>query len=266
MREPQSERERIGIQGRLATRARNAVPGPATPWRFAMNNQLKGHWSRRRALALLAALSFACSSPEPSTATHDAAQSCTEIEAACHLPVAGRVQECHVLGHSLDGARCTAQRSDCLAACGAARASLASSSGSGGAAGSGGGGGAGGTAPSGESDSGGPTAGGSAGLGGLAGSAATGGSSSAAGSPTSIPDASPPNCDLHCACLADTCASLVGYPFGDTQACLSTCERELSPTLKCFYSFCTFAHQLEGDFRQHNCEHAWGGLGVAECF
>jgi hypothetical protein len=66
--------------------------------------------------------------------------------------------------------------------------------------------------------------------------------------------------------LADTCAPLVGYPFADTQACLTTCERDLSPALKCFHSFCTFAQQLEGDFRQHNCEHAWGALGLAECF
>src|SRR5689334_13507884 len=111
-----------------------------------MDNQLKGLWSRYPApvLALLAPLSLACSSSEPSTAARDTGQSCGEIEAACHLPVAGRVQECHVLGHSLDGARCAAQRSDCLAVCGAARASLVPSSDPGGTAGSSGGGGIGG--------------------------------------------------------------------------------------------------------------------------
>lgn len=232
-----------------------------------MNVQINRLLSRYRAsmLTLLAPLSLACSSSEPSTAARDTGQSCTEIEASCHLPVAGRVQECHVLGHSLDGARCTAQRTDCLAVCGAARASLTSSAaaGTGGSAGEGG---TGGTTNSGEPQSGGVAAVATAGLGGAVAYAGTGGSITAGGNPTSIPDATPPTCALHCACLADTCATLVGYPFGDTQACLTTCERDLSPALKCFYSFCTFAHRLEGDFRQHNCEHAWGALGLAECF
>ena len=233
-----------------------------------MNSRIKGLLWRCRVsvLTLLAPLWLACGSSEPSTAAADAGQSCTEIEAACHLPVAGRVQECHVLSHSLDGAQCTAQRSDCLAVCGAARASFESSSGAGGTGGSSGGGGTGETTNSGGPQGGGSAAPGSAGLGGSAGSAGTGGSSSAGGNPISTPDPTPPTCDLHCACLADTCATLVGYPFGDTQACLSTCERDLSPKLKCFYSFCTFAQQLDGDFRQHNCEHAWGALGLAECF
>lgn len=249
-------------QGRARTHAR-----PPIRRHVAMNHQLKSLLVRYRArvLTLLAALSLACSSPEPSTAVRDAGQSCTEIEAACHLPVEGLVQECHALGHSLDGARCTAQRSDCLAVCGAARASLAASAGAAGTGGSSGGGGAGGMTNSSDPQSGGPAGGESAGLGGSAGSAGTG-AGTTGGNTTSGPDANPPTCDLHCACLADTCSALVGYPFGDTQACLSTCERDLSPALKCFHSFCTFAHQLEGDFRQHNCEHAWGAFGLAECF
>ena len=197
-------------------------------------------------------------------------QSCTEIEMACHLPVAGVVQDCHVLGHLRDAARCTAQRSVCLEECGAARAMLVASSG--GAGGSGGGGESAGAATSGGSQGGGGVSAGAGGVaadgsaenGGSAGAVGSGGATSSGGNPSS--DQDPPlTCDMQCTCLVDTCSTQVGYPFADTPACLATCERDLSPKLKCFHSFCTFAATLEGDFRQHNCEHAWGGLGVAEC-
>lgn len=224
---------------------------------------------RKLALALLAAFLFACSSREASTAAHDDGQSCAEIEHACHLPLGGLVLECHAVGHRLDEARCTAQRSACLAECGAARATLTASSG--GSGGSSGGGGSAETPNSGDAQggsvaaSGGAAAGSNAGPGGSAGSAGSGEPSTSGGNSSSVPDPLL-TCELQCACLVDTCAAQVGYPFADTQACLTTCERDLSPKLKCFHSFCTFAAQLEGDDRQHNCEHAWGGLGLAECF
>ncbi|MBL8739726.1 MAG: hypothetical protein JNK04_01495 [Myxococcales bacterium] len=73
----------------------------------------------------------------------------------------------------------------------------------------------------------------------------------------------PTACEAYCACLDATCASFPSYPFADEPACLAACEGFTTDELSCFGAFCEQAST--GTPTEHQCEHAWGDGGTAEC-
>lgn len=74
----------------------------------------------------------------------------------------------------------------------------------------------------------------------------------------------PPECVAWCGCLATYCASFPGYPFADEDACIATCLETDDALVSCWLGFCETVESNPG-LADHQCEHAWGGLGDFEC-
>ena len=75
-------------------------------------------------------------------------------------------------------------------------------------------------------------------------------------------DAASPLCTALCSCLDQHCKAKTGYPFASTSSCLETCARWSDAERECFPKWCNQARTTSSN---HVCEHAWGGLGLAEC-
>jgi hypothetical protein len=65
-------------------------------------------------------------------------------------------------------------------------------------------------------------------------------------------------------CMDRACSAIPNYPFGDPSACLAACAGFSDDELNCFGAYCEEAAMAVSG-REHLCEHAWGGLGTAEC-
>lgn len=70
-------------------------------------------------------------------------------------------------------------------------------------------------------------------------------------------------CASYCACLGTTCSALPGYPHASPDACLAACAAFTADQKACWPKFCEEAKA--GVSTTHNCEHAWGKLGLDEC-
>lgn len=71
-----------------------------------------------------------------------------------------------------------------------------------------------------------------------------------------------PACAAYCACVAGACAAIAGYPFAAAGSCASACASQSADERACFPKWCAKA---ESSRSKHDCEHAWGGLGLDEC-
>ena len=71
-------------------------------------------------------------------------------------------------------------------------------------------------------------------------------------------------CNSLCACVETNCSEYSAYPFESSDACMDNCMTLQAPVADCFNSFCEDVPG-SGDLAEHNCEHAWGGLGQLEC-
>lgn len=80
-------------------------------------------------------------------------------------------------------------------------------------------------------------------------------------------DGGPPSaeCTAHCACMAEQCATVSGYPYKSEKECTNSCGRFSAAELKCWSYFCTAAKAQTGSTKTHSCQHAWGTLGLEEC-
>lgn len=79
--------------------------------------------------------------------------------------------------------------------------------------------------------------------------------------------AAPVTCASYCTCMSLQCAAFPGYPFADTAACLAKCAAFAPAELACFAYFCDDTKKWIAypTLVQHECDHALGGYGVAEC-
>jgi hypothetical protein len=147
--------------------------------------------------------------------------------------------------------------------------------GQGGAA-AGGGGSGGGTSGGTGGQSGGAAGGGGSGGGGAAGAAGQsgggqGGRVDAGGdvradgpSRDAMAEAGPTNdCKAYCDCMQPTCGTQTGYPFANAAACTNACMMYSAVQYKCYLYFCNEANRTGS--KGHNCQHAWGMLGLDEC-
>jgi hypothetical protein len=71
-----------------------------------------------------------------------------------------------------------------------------------------------------------------------------------------------PACAGYCSCLAGACAAIAGYPFTAPGSCASACAAQSAAERACFPRWCAKAESSKG---VHDCEHAWGKLGLDEC-
>jgi hypothetical protein len=79
-----------------------------------------------------------CSDGRPITALHDGLAECEHMAQICREPgqrLGGRPEECHDIGHALDGKACLRAYDECAALCGAAPAGEGGGGGEGGASG-----------------------------------------------------------------------------------------------------------------------------------
>lgn len=91
---------------------------------------------------------------------------------------------------------------------------------------------------------------------------ADGGSDAVAADAGSDGASADPACAAYCACLASACATIAGYPFAAAGSCASACAAQSADERACFPKWCAKA---ESSRSKHDCEHAWGGLGLDEC-
>ncbi len=77
--------------------------------------------------------------------------------------------------------------------------------------------------------------------------------------------AAAPECITYCSCMKSSCSDEVNYPFGDESVCYAACAAFSSGERSCFQSFCTAAGAPDAGAKSHQCEHATGKLGLAEC-
>jgi hypothetical protein len=74
------------------------------------------------------------------------------------------------------------------------------------------------------------------------------------------------SCSAFCACMSTTCATEKSYPFPDVPACESWCSKRSDRERSCFAQFCTEAKTVgSAGVKTHDCEHATGAWGLAEC-
>jgi hypothetical protein len=71
-----------------------------------------------------------------------------------------------------------------------------------------------------------------------------------------------PACAAYCTCLAGACSAIAGYPFAPAGSCESACAAQSAAERACFPRWCAKAESSKG---VHDCEHAWGKLGLDEC-
>lgn len=72
-----------------------------------------------------------------------------------------------------------------------------------------------------------------------------------------------PACTAYCTCMAASCGSVKNYPFTDEAVCYSACATFTAADRACFTSFCHDA--ADSGTKEHECDHATGKLGSAEC-
>ncbi len=90
-------------------------------------------------------------------------------------------------------------------------------------------------------------------------------SESSSGSSTSTTGATVSRaCEAWCGCLDAACSDLGGYPFGSIDECHTECAIRTDAEIACWQGFCESVAEQPA-LADHNCEHAWGGLGLAEC-
>lgn len=78
-------------------------------------------------------------------------------------------------------------------------------------------------------------------------------------------DAAPdPFCTDYCACLADTCTAIAGYPFAAAGSCATHCAALSAAEKACWPKFCNDAKASMNN-KDHLCEHAWGAHDLDEC-
>lgn len=70
-------------------------------------------------------------------------------------------------------------------------------------------------------------------------------------------------CESYCDCLDGTCATQAGYPHASRADCVTACNAFSAEQKVCWPKFC--AQAKAGVSKTHNCEHAWGKLGLDEC-
>lgn len=71
-----------------------------------------------------------------------------------------------------------------------------------------------------------------------------------------------PACIAYCACLAGACSAVAGYPFAAQGSRLAACAAQSAEQRTCFTRWCAKAESSKG---LHDCQHAWGQLGLDEC-
>jgi hypothetical protein len=199
-------------------------------------------------------------------------EACDKISKACHPfdqgPGTGMPHDCHRLSHTDDAVACTKQLAACVSYCG--RLDGGSGEGGGdGAAGAGGTGGAGGAAGSGGS-------GGSGGAVDAAGGARDASQDTARPADAPVDVAKPPAdagaeaggvqqvCANYCACMAKQCAKYADIPANikDPAMCPARCAMFTAQQRMCWLGFCD---PNAANISNHNCSHAAGTEGTAEC-
>lgn len=73
-----------------------------------------------------------------------------------------------------------------------------------------------------------------------------------------------PECEAWCSCLEAACSDVAGYPIGSVEECHVECAMRTDEEIACWQGFCDSVAESPA-LADHNCEHAWGGLGLAEC-
>jgi hypothetical protein len=71
-------------------------------------------------------------------------------------------------------------------------------------------------------------------------------------------------CTTLCSCVQTNCSDVSGYPFEEAGTCMNACMTYTVETASCFQSFCEDVPDA-GELVEHDCQHAWGGLGQLEC-
>lgn len=67
-----------------------------------------------------------------------------------------------------------------------------------------------------------------------------------------------------CGCLEPACSAVAGYPFESSDACHADCATRTADEISCWQGFCESVADNPA-LADHNCAHAWGELGLAEC-
>lgn len=72
-----------------------------------------------------------------------------------------------------------------------------------------------------------------------------------------------PSCTAYCTCMKASCGSEKNYPFTDESVCYAACATFTAAERTCFTGFCREA--TDSGAKEHECDHATGKLGMAEC-
>jgi hypothetical protein len=82
---------------------------------------------------------------------------------------------------------------------------------------------------------------------------------------TEVLDSGSP-CSAFCDCMTATCASEASYPFPSETACISWCSKLSDTERACYATFCAEAALTKAaTIKTHDCDHATGAFGLAEC-
>lgn len=81
---------------------------------------------------------------------------------------------------------------------------------------------------------------------------------------TTTGDGPSAECVAWCECLEASCSGLEDYPFASTDACHENCATRTDQEITCWQGFCESVVDNPA-LADHNCAHAWGDLGLAEC-
>lgn len=81
---------------------------------------------------------------------------------------------------------------------------------------------------------------------------------------TTTSDEPSAECVAWCDCLSASCSDLGDYPFASSDACHEDCATRTDEEIACWQGFCDSVVDNPA-LADHNCAHAWGELGLAEC-